>query len=45
MGKTGKIGKGLVKKQGANRESGNFITPDKILDIKKYDGEWSKRFS
>lgn len=38
----GKIGKGLVKKQGATRDSGNFISPDKVLDIKKQGGEWAR---
>lgn len=38
----GKIGKGLVKKQGSNRNSSNFVTSEKILDIKKLEKEWEK---
>ena len=38
----GKIGKGLVKKQEATRGSSNYIAVEKILDIKKHDGEWEK---
>lgn len=38
----GKIGKGLVKKQGATRGSSNYIAVEKVLDITKHDGEWEK---
>lgn len=37
-----KIGKGLVKKQGATRGSSNYIAVEKVLDITKHDGEWEK---
>ena len=38
----GKIGKGLVKKQGSTRGSSNYIAVEKVLDVTKHDGEWEK---